>query len=603
MMDTAEIYAQKIREEIEAGNLHEALSLIHEVQEFLNHPALLKVQALLCVAAKEYGAAKKILMHARLQIPDDGEIYYLLTQCYENEILSPDVYGTVRVIDTSNDQIVSYGSTLDLYANRCVSARQGVAPGAPRVSIYFLAYNNLEKYTKYSIEALLRYTKDIDYELILVDNGSSDGTLSYFEQIPFEKKRIYRLTQNRGAGYGYVASERFCLGKIFRGEYVVMLPQDVIVTQNWLSNLLYCMDSDSRIGMAVPFSDNVSNCQAVDLGYMDMEDMQRKAAAFNQSDPNKWEERLRVIPTTYIIRTELWELYQADPAFVYNFMDDDQCFTYRHLGYRLMACGDTFVHHGGHVGFQDLEQFETDLQNGYNIFISKHGIDPWEDILNCEFEMCDHLLHGISIRQQITVLGIDVRCGAPLLTIKNNLKKYKVKPLLSAYTTNAKYYSDLRTVVGEAVCYGDTEQILEKCHHGAYDLILLGEYIDQYADFGCFLIGLLELLRPEGRLAVKIRCFPEIDDLNSILSHMENMPHPQEGSHTSLQAFLLERGLRFELSEILRSDTRDSLWRKIRVQLEQESKNQYEDPRLSLYTDDKFLQLMKEYTFVIYRNV
>jgi len=70
-----------------------------------------------------------------------------------------------------------------------------------------------------------------------------------------------------------------------------------------------------------------------------------------------------------------------------------------------------------------------------------------------------------------------------------------------------------------------------------------------------------------------------------------------------LQAFLLERGLRFELSEILRSDTRDSLWRKIRVQLEQESKNQYEDPRLSLYTDDKFLQLMKEYTFVIYRNV
>ena len=78
----------------------------------------------------------------------------------------------------------------------------------PLVSIYFQAYNHLEDYTKPAIEALFRYTKDIDYELILVDNGSTDGTFEYFKSLDHPRKRIYRITKNIGALYGYFGAKK-----------------------------------------------------------------------------------------------------------------------------------------------------------------------------------------------------------------------------------------------------------------------------------------------------------------------------------------------------------------------------------------------------------
>ena len=61
-----------------------------------------------------------------------------------------------------------------------------------KVSITVLAYNRLEK-TKRCIDSLLKYTKNIDYELILIDNGSTDDTFEYFKSLKFDKKRSYIL--------------------------------------------------------------------------------------------------------------------------------------------------------------------------------------------------------------------------------------------------------------------------------------------------------------------------------------------------------------------------------------------------------------------------
>ncbi len=63
----------------------------------------------------------------------------------------------------------------------------GGGPASPLVSIVVLAYNQLE-YTKQCIESISRYTSHIDYELITVDNGSSDGTREYFNGLPHARR-------------------------------------------------------------------------------------------------------------------------------------------------------------------------------------------------------------------------------------------------------------------------------------------------------------------------------------------------------------------------------------------------------------------------------
>ena len=594
---------ERIRTHVTRGEMQEALCLIRTRKDGRNESSFLKAQALFCIAAQEYNAAQKFLCRVRDQNPEDMETYALLTACYEHGMQQWDSYGSVNVVDTDEDQHVSYTDTLNLYANRRVASFQGTPDDAPLVSIYFLAYNHLEEYTKPSIEALLRYTDDIDYELILVDNGSSDDTLAYFEQIPYEKKRIYRITENKGAGYGYIAASRFCRGKFFRGQYIVMLPQDVFVTKNWLTNLLCCMESDEKIGMVAPFSNFVSNLQQVDLGFTDMEDMQKKAAVFNQSDPTKWEERLRLVPTTYVVRSELWDIYQTDPAFVYNFMDDDQCCIYRRLGYRLMACGDTFVYHGGHIGFQNVDKLESDLEKGRTIFRNKYwGIDAWRDMMNLDMELCVALSERCRHVPQLTVLGVDVRCGAPLLSLRNLLYAKGVPSVLAAYTCDAKYYADLQTVVSDRLYCGDSDRILQKCNGQCYDVVMLGEYLDHYENCAAFLDDLLQLVRPGGMLSVKVRRFSDIEDIDRLCSYMECTLVDANGQQRFVYDLLRTRHLSFDVIALSPSFDVQELWECMEAALHRKTIPSTQREKLIHLSYEKFVSVAQEYCFMIRRN-
>ena len=71
-----------------------------------------------------------------------------------------------------------------------------------------------------------------------------------------------------------------------------------------------------------------------------------KAALFNKSNPAKWEEKIRLIPTAALYRREVFDtvgLYDA--GFMHDFGDDDFTFRVRRAGYKLILCRDTFVHH------------------------------------------------------------------------------------------------------------------------------------------------------------------------------------------------------------------------------------------------------------------
>ncbi|HHY26794.1 MAG TPA: glycosyltransferase family 2 protein, partial [Desulfitobacterium dehalogenans] len=385
-------------------------------------------------------------------------------------------------------------------------------PDIPTCSIVVQGYNRLSK-TKYCVECILKYTEDVDYELILVDNGSDDGTLEFFQSVQYKNKKVIRITQNRGT---FLPLKYYI--NIFKGKYIVIIPNDVYVTRNWLSNLLKCYQSDAKIGFVVPVSSHISNLQEVDLDFYDFDDMQKKAAKFNQSDPVKWEERMRLISIiNFFSRDVLDNIGIYDVAYSHDFGEDDLCARIRRMGYKLILCRDTWVCHDHN--FRDMEDkdpsaFQASLESGRAVYRKKyHGIDPWDDILNFELTLLAPL-DSAYLPNSANVLTVDVRCGAPALEIRNRLQRRGVTDITSyAYTTAAKYFLDLQTVCTEVQC--DRIEFIQQYYASdTLDIVVIGEPINTYPMPIRLLQTLYGFLKPSGILLFKVR---NTDDYRAFL--------------------------------------------------------------------------------------
>lgn len=505
----------------------------------------------------------------------------------------------VTVIHSDEKEAVVYADILDLYTNREKSAAVVSEPNDPLVSIYFQAYNHLEDYTKPALDALLRYTADIDYELILVDNGSTDGTFEYFQSLPYPRKRIYRITKNIGAFFGYRAAKNATQGRFLRGKYFVGLPNDILVTKNWLQNMLICMESDERIGFVVPMSDNVSNLQYVNLGYSDFGDMQEKAALFNVSDPRKWYDRLRLIPTVCVIRTYLRELYEADYAFVYDFADDDISFAYRRLGYRIVLCSDTFVHHEGStiVGVNQQEHSEN-LEKGRILFRRKYGVDAWSDVVNFEVYLRRALFEGTQMRENARILGIDVRCGTPLLELRNTLRENGMnQTVLTAYTTEPQYWQDLASFCEGGVYCGDIDRLSCKIGDKTYDYIIMGTYMDCYEDVLAVIRSAAAHLSDGGALVCKMRNYDVPYDLQEIALALQNMPPRLVQGMYGCETELLQLPYEVEIYPYMEEvyDLKERFF----AQLREVEAYQNDAHIRAVFSEERFDALMTQYAVVL----
>ena len=417
-------------------------------------------------------------------------------------------YGEVIEIDVG--EVGAEVRQSDAFVRREVAANLCVGDAPPLVTVYFQAYNHLEDQTKMAIHSILQYTQDVDHELLLVDNGSTDGTLDFFRSIPHPRKRIFHVKKNRGTLFGYLAAKGAAGNEFIRGKYFAALPSDVLVTKNWLKNLVACMESDPRIGMVVPVASYASYGQQSDLRFSTYGEMQEAAAAHNVSDPRKWEERLRVIPTASLVRSSVRKMYEADHAFYYNFSDDDISFMYRRLGYRLMLCGDTFVYHAPGTAMTK-EDFEFDLQSGREVFRRKYfGIDPWDDT-RFDLDLRDKCLDVVPRRNAYHILGIDAHCGADLLHFKNRFRALSIENVtLSAFVQDSKYWVDLQTICDGAVFCLPLRDLAAALQGNVYDYIILGEPLYSYEDPQAMLELMRDHLSVDGRLTGRVETDGEV---------------------------------------------------------------------------------------------
>ena len=108
------------------------------------------------------------------------------------------------------------------------------------VSIIVINYNTL-KMTNECIESIIKNTKDIEYEIILVDNGSIDGSKDYFET----KTGIKYVYSSENLGFG--RGNNLGLKKA-SGRNILFLNSDTLLINNAIKILSEYLDENAEVG-------------------------------------------------------------------------------------------------------------------------------------------------------------------------------------------------------------------------------------------------------------------------------------------------------------------------------------------------------------------
>jgi len=216
----------------------------------------------------------------------------------------------------------------------------------PRVSVIIPVYNKAE-FTEQCLYGLVANTEeDPDYEVILVDNGSTDWTI-YLTHAFEGDLRVLRNDENQG-----FARANNQGAQAARGEYLVFLNNDTVPHPGWLREMVRLADADPQVGIVgakllYPESGQIQHA-GLEMVNGIPEHVFRGAEG---DDPrvNQVRDLDMVTGACLMISRELFaELGGFDVGFLNGVEDIDLCLRVRELGRRVVYCPTSVVdHHEG----------------------------------------------------------------------------------------------------------------------------------------------------------------------------------------------------------------------------------------------------------------
>jgi len=243
-----------------------------------------------------------------------------------------------------------------------------------KASIIVLAYNQLENGTIPCIESIYRNTDVNDFELIVVDNNSSDNTANYLKSIENKYKNLKIILNKANRGYAGGNNDGI---KHASGDYIVLLNNDTLVTPDWLPNLLSVFEKDKKIGLVGPVTNNAQDAQCLNFPEILPSNYEEISRKYSIKNSEEWFFTNRLIFFCVAIKKEVVEkLGMLDENFKRGFFeDDDYCQRALKSGYKLAVAEGAFVYHHCGLSFTNTVrtfEFSELLNTNKKLFIKKH---------------------------------------------------------------------------------------------------------------------------------------------------------------------------------------------------------------------------------------
>lgn len=232
--------------------------------------------------------------------------------------------------------------------------------------------------TRLCLESVLRHTPS-HFELIVVDNGSKDDTPAYLASLAHPTGPDPFIVCRNRVNLGYPAGVNQGL-RMARGESIVLLNNDVIVTDGWLDRMLaWSRHDDPRVGLVGVMTNAAPPPQQVSSGYQRLEELDSFAASRQTAYFGQAMRVPRLTGFCLLVRAAVFQkIGELDERFGHGFFDDDDlCLRARRAGFDLLLALDVYVHHFGSQTFKGLG-IDTARQLDLNLALYRDKWGPEE---------------------------------------------------------------------------------------------------------------------------------------------------------------------------------------------------------------------------------